>query len=211
MSTPTLASDLGLVLCHACGLACDNRERPHQCERCGAPLHPRKPDSLARTWAYLIAALVFYIPANLLPVMNTALFGAGADSTIMSGVLEFWAHGAWDIATIIFVASIAVPATKFVALGLLLVSVQRRSTWAQRERSKLFRFVELIGYWSMLDVIVVALVAALVKFQALGDIEPRLGILFFGMVVVFTMLAAMSFDPRLIWEAPTTKEPAHER
>jgi len=212
MSTPTLASELDLVLCHACGLACDNRQRPHQCERCGAPLHVRKPDSLARTWAYLIAALVFYIPANLLPVMNTALFGAGADSTIMSGVLEFWAHGAWDIATIIFVASIAVPATKFVALGLLLITVQRRSTWAQRERSRLFRFVELIGYWSMLDVIVVALVAALVKFQALGDIEPRLGILFFGMVVVFTMLAAMSFDPRLIWEPPaTTKEPAHER
>ncbi|NER64951.1 paraquat-inducible membrane protein A [Pseudomonas sp. MAFF212427] len=212
MNTPRLAADLDLVLCHACGLACDNRQRPTCCERCGAPLHTRKPDSLARTWAYLIAALVFYIPANLLPVMNTALFGAGADSTIMSGVLEFWAHGAWDIATIIFIASIAVPATKFVALGLLLITVQRRSTWAQRERSRLFRFVELIGYWSMLDVIVVALVAALVKFQALGDIEPRLGILFFGMVVVFTMLAAMSFDPRLIWEPPAaSEEPAHER
>lgn len=210
MSAPPLASELGLVLCHACGLACDNRDQPTQCQRCGAPLHANKPESLTRTWAYLIAALVFYIPANLLPVMNTKLFGAGADSTIMSGVLEFWAHGSWDIALIIFVASIAVPATKFVALGLLLVTVQRGSTWAQRQRSKLFRFVELIGYWSMLDVIVVALVAALVKFQALGDIEPRLGILFFGMVVVFTMLAAMSFDPRLIWQPPTTKEPAHE-
>jgi paraquat-inducible protein A len=132
--------------------------------------------------------------------MNTSLFGNGSDSTIMSGVLEFWAHGAWDIALIIFIASIAVPGVKFVALTLLLVTVQRDSHWARKERAKLYRFVELIGYWSMLDVLVVALVAALVKFQALGDIEPRQGILFFGLVVVFTMLSAMSFDPRLIWD-----------
>ncbi|MDD0973769.1 paraquat-inducible protein A [Pseudomonas fontis] len=200
MSEPVRAADLNLVLCHACGMACDLRGQPSHCQRCDAPLHWRKPNSLARTWAYLIAALVFYVPANLLPVMNTSLFGAGSESTIMSGVLEFWEHGAWDIALIIFIASIAVPATKFCALGLLLITVQIRSDWARQQRARLYRFVELIGYWSMLDVLVVALVAALVKFKALGDIEPRLGILFFGMVVVFTMLAAMSFDPRLIWE-----------
>lgn len=190
-------------------------DEPHQCPRCDAPLHRRKTNSLARTWAYMFAALALYVPANLLPVMNTTLLGNGADSTIMSGVLEFWDHGAWDIALIIFIASIAVPGVKFVALTLLLVTVQRDSHWARRERSKLYRFVELIGYWSMLDVLVVALVAALVKFQALGDIEPRPGILFFGLVVVFTMLSAMSFDPRLIWDkAPTeetdeTDEPRH--
>ncbi|KJK06930.1 MULTISPECIES: paraquat-inducible protein A [Pseudomonas] len=210
MSRPPTASELNLVLCHACGLACDASQAAHECPRCGAPVHARKPNSLTRTWAYLVAALVFYIPANLLPVMNTKMLGSGDDSTIMSGVIEFWAHGAWDIALIIFIASIAVPATKFVALGLLLVTSQRGSSWAQRERSKLFRFVELIGYWSMLDVIVVALVAALVKFQALGDIEPRPGILFFGLVVVFTMLAAMSFDPRMIWESPEPKEQLDE-
>jgi paraquat-inducible protein A len=148
----------------------------------------------------MFTALAFYVPANLLPVMNTKMVGNGADSTIMSGVLDFWAHGAWDIALIIFIASIAVPGIKFVALTLLLVTVQRNSRWARKERSTLYRFVELIGYWSMLDVIVVALVAALVKFQALADIEPRPGILFFGLVVVFTMLSAMSFDPRLIWQ-----------
>lgn len=175
-------------------------DEPHECPRCDAPLHRRKTNSLTRTWAYLLAALVFYVPANLLPVMNTTMLGSGADSTIMSGVLEFWQHGAWDIALIIFIASIAVPGVKFGALTLLLISVQRDSGWARRERSKLFRFVELIGYWSMLDVLVVALVAALVKFQTLGDIEPRSGILFFGMVVVLTMLSAMSFDPRLIWD-----------
>ena len=207
MSMPALAAELNLALCHACSMACDMTDHPHTCPRCGAALHVRKPDALARTWAYMLAALIFYIPANLLPVMNTSLFGSGADSTIMSGVLEFWEGGAWDIALIIFIASIAVPGIKFVALTLLLITVQRDSGWARRERSKLFRFVELIGYWSMLDVLVVALVAALVKFQALGDIEPRPGILFFGLVVVFTMLSAMSFDPRLIWDNTADDEP----
>ncbi|WP_339433131.1 paraquat-inducible protein A [Pseudomonas sp. EA_65y_Pfl2_P78] len=200
MKRPATASELNLSLCHSCGLACDMSDEPQECPRCDAPLHRRKPHSLARTWAYLFAALAFYVPANLLPVMNTVMLGNGADSTIMSGVLEFWDGGAWDIALIIFIASIAVPGIKFVALSLLLITVQCGSGWARRERSKLFRFVELIGYWSMLDVLVVALVAALVKFQALGDIEPRPGILFFGMVVVFTMLSAMSFDPRMIWD-----------
>lgn len=207
MKRPATARELNLCLCHSCGLACDMTDEPHECPRCDAPLHRRKTNSLTRTWAYLLAALVFYIPANLLPVMNTTMLGNGADSTIMSGVLEFWQHGAWDIALIIFIASIAVPGVKFVALSLLLITVQRDSDWARRERSRLFRFVELIGYWSMLDVLVVALVAALVKFQALGDIEPRLGILFFGMVVVFTMLSAMSFDPRLIWDNAAGDEP----
>lgn len=206
MNTLPEARDLNLCLCHSCGLACDMSNEPHTCERCDAPLHRRKTNSLARTWAYLLAALVFYIPANLLPVMNTSMFGSGADSTIIGGVLEFWEHGAWDIALIIFIASIAVPGVKFVALSLLLVTAQRGSLWARKERSQLYRFVELIGYWSMLDVIVVALVAALVKFQALGDIEPRAGILFFGMVVVFTMLSAMSFDPRLIWDNRQSEE-----
>ncbi|WP_339525540.1 paraquat-inducible protein A [Pseudomonas sp. EL_65y_Pfl2_R96] len=210
MNRPPLASELNLCLCHSCGMACDMTDQPQECERCGAPLHARKPNSLTRTWAYLLASLVFYIPANLLPVMNTSLFGNGSDSTIMSGVLEFWAHGSWDIALIIFIASIAVPGIKFVALSLLLITVQRGSLWARKERSKLYRFVELIGYWSMLDVIVVALVAALVKFQALGDIEPRQGILFFGLVVVFTMLSAMSFDPRLIWDTELNNPPNEE-
>lgn len=214
MTTPPVARELGLCLCHSCGLACDMTHEPHECERCGAPLHRRKTNSLTRTWAYLVTALVFYIPANLLPVMNTKMVGHGADSTIMSGVLEFWEAGAWDIALIIFIASIAVPGVKFVAITLLLVTVKRDSAWARKERSQLYRFVEVIGYWSMLDVIVVALVASLVKFQALADIEPRPGILFFGLVVVFTMLSAMSFDPRLIWDekpqAPHNEEVTDE-
>ncbi|AHL75350.1 paraquat-inducible protein A [Stutzerimonas stutzeri] len=202
MNRPYVASDLNLCLCHSCGKTCDMADQPSSCVRCGATLHSRKINSLSRSWAFLLASLVFYIPANLLPVMNTSMLGNGADSTIMSGVLEFWQHGAWDIALIIFIASIAVPGVKFAALSLLLVTVQRGSQWARKERSRLYRFIELIGYWSMLDVIVVALVAALVKFHGLANIEPRAGILFFGLVVVFTMLSAMSFDPRLIWDNP---------
>ena len=210
MNRPPVASELNLCLCHSCGLACDMTDEPHECTRCGAPLHRRKTNSLARTWAYMFTALAFYVPANLLPVMNTKMVGNGADSTIMSGVIEVWQHGAWDIALIIFIASIAVPGIKFVALPLLLVTVQRDSQWASKQRSTLYRFVELIGYWSMLDVIVVALVASLVKFQALADIEPRPGILFFGLVVVFTMLSAMSFDPRLIWDKEERDNPNEE-
>lgn len=209
MTIPFIARDLNLCICHSCGKTCDMADRPSLCERCGAPLHTRKVNSLSRTWAYLLAALVLYIPANLLPVMNTSMLGNSADSTIMSGVLEFWQHGAWDIALIIFIASVAVPGIKFAALSLLLVTAQRRSKWARKERSKLYRLIELIGYWSMLDVIVVALVAALVKFNALANIEPRVGILFFGLVVVFTMLSAMSFDPRLIWENSPNPEIAN--
>jgi len=206
MKQPAFASALNLCLCHSCGQVCDVSGHPSQCSRCGAPLHSLKPDSIARTWALTIAALIFYIPANLLPVMNTSMLGNGADSTIISGVLEFWESGAWDIALIIFIASIGVPGIKFAAITLLLVTAQRRSSWARKQRSMLYRFVEVVGYWSMLDVLVVALVAALVKFQGLGTIEPRVGILFFGLVVVFTMLAAMSFDPRLIWQTTKTEE-----
>ncbi|CAB5520265.1 paraquat-inducible protein A [Stutzerimonas stutzeri] len=199
MNQPPYASELGLQLCHDCGLAC--RSEDSHCPRCEAPLHRRKPNSLARTWALLIAALIMYVPANMLPVMYTDMFGSGSANTILSGVVEFWKGGSWDIALLIFIASVGVPCMKFFVLALLLVSTGRRSRWAMRERARLYRFIEIIGYWSMLDVLVVALVAALVQFRALSTIEPRLGILFFGLVVVLTMLASMSFDPRLIWDA----------
>lgn len=199
MSSPPFASELGLQLCHACGQVCSANAT--ECPRCDALLHHRKPDSIARTWALLITALILYVPANLLPVMHTDMFGGGSENTILSGVIEFWRDGAWDIALLIFIASVVVPCAKFLVLGVLLVTVQRRSRWAMRERARLYRFIETIGYWSMLDVLVVALVTALVQFRALSSIEPRLGILFFGLVVVLTMIAAMTFDPRLIWDA----------
>ncbi|WP_095109739.1 paraquat-inducible protein A [Pseudomonas sp. Irchel 3E20] len=199
MNLPPYASQLGLLLCHTCGQACLSGQL--RCPRCDAIVHRRKPDSLNRTWALLLASLICYIPANLMPVMFTDIFGSGSENTIFSGVLEFWHEGAWDLAALIFIASVVVPCMKFVVLGLLLVTCQRRSRWAMAERARLYRLIEVIGYWSMLDVLVVALIAALVQFRSLSTIEPRIGILFFGLVVVLTMLAAMSFDPRLIWDA----------
>lgn len=203
MRTPRRAHDLGLIRCHTCALVCADTAgmdaRPH-CPRCGCALHRRKADSIARAWALLLAAAICYIPANLLPVMYTQLPGGGGTSTIMGGVVQFWHHGAYGIALVIFVASVAVPCTKFLVLALLLATSQRRSRRARRQRATLYRMVETIGYWSMLDVLVVAIVAALVRFQALGRIEPRAGIVFFGIVVILTMLSAMSFDPRLIWD-----------
>ena len=200
------AEELGLLGCHACGLVCEATASPARCPRCHAHLHARKPAGVERTAAYLLASLILYIPANLLPVMHTSSFGSGSDSTILNGVIEFWHAGAWDIALIIFIASVAVPCTKFLVLGLLLWTVRRHSIHGRRQRPRLYRFVELIGYWSMLDVLVVALVAALVQFHALSSVEPRAGILFFGLVVILTMLSAMSFDPRLIWDSKESKE-----
>ena len=159
----------------------------------------RKPHALSRSAAYLVAALVLYVPANVLPVMYTKMLGDEADSTIVGGIVEFWESGSWDIALLIFVASVAVPCAKFVSLAVLLLD--RHTNWTPKlHRTKLLRFVESIGYWSMLDVLVVALVASLVQFRALGVAEPRLGIVFFGAVVVLTMLSALSFDGRQTWE-----------
>lgn len=200
---PSQSTHTGVIGCHSCGLVCEADHSITHCPRCGTPLHHRRPESLARGWAFLVAGVIFYIPANLLPVMYTSLFGSGSDSTIMRGVVEFWKSGSYGIALVIFTASVAVPCIKFLALGLLLFTAQRRSNWARRERAKLYRLVELIGYWSMLDVLVVAVVTALVRFHGLSNTEPRVGILFFGMVVILTMLSAMSFDPHLIWD--TTK------
>ena len=174
------------------------------CSRCGSELRARKPDSIPRTWAFLLAALVLYVPANLLPVMHTKLLGSEAESTILEGVEEFWASGSWDIALLIFTASVAVPCTKFLALGLLLLD-QKVPLGSRVGKTRLLKLVEHIGYWSMLDVLVVALVTALIQFRALGVAAPRAGIVFFGAVVVLTMLAAMSFDSRLAWKWPVQR------
>ncbi|WP_076592249.1 paraquat-inducible protein A [Herminiimonas arsenitoxidans] len=207
MSVPPRARELGVIGCHSCGLVCeDKQDASIACPRCGTTLHRRKVNSITRAWAFLLAGLIFYVPANILPVMYTSMLGSGGDSTIMSGVVEFWHSGSWDIALIIFIASVAVPCTKFLVLGFLLVTTGRHSQWAKRRRARLYRMVEFIGYWSMLDVVVVALVTALVQFNALSHTEARIGICFFGLTVIFTMLSAMSFDPRLIWDSESDHE-----
>ena len=195
------AADYGLAVCHACHqlarLPADGHGR---CPRCDSALHLRKPDSISRAWALVIAAVILYIPANLLPVMETdSLFGAQAD-TIMSGVVYLWTSGSPPLAALVFFASIVVPGAKLIALMLLLVTAQRRSTWQPLQRAKLYRVVEFVGRWSMLDMYVVALLVALVQLQGLATIHPGPGAIAFGAVVVITMFAAEAFDPRLIWD-----------
>lgn len=201
MSSPPRGIDLGLMSCHVCRLVTAYTEAPHaRCPRCGNPLHGRKHASIARSSALLMAAAIFYIPANVFPIMRTQSLSSRDDNTILSGIMELWQAGSPGLAVIVFTASIVVPMLKFIIMGYLLVSVRRSSDMVSRQRSKLYRFVELIGYWSMLDVFVVALLSALVHFNILSRVEPLPGVVYFGIVVVLTMLAAMSFDPRLIWD-----------
>jgi paraquat-inducible protein A len=201
--TPVRAISIGLIACRTCGLVMQRAPdlgQPIACRRCTTVLRERLPWSAENTLAWLIAGVVLYVPANVLPVMYVSGVGGGEESTILGGVLTFWRAGSWGIAALIFAASVVVPTTKFLAIGLLLWTVHRGSSWASRQRTALYRLVEIIGHWSMLDVVVVALTAALLNFKALGTAEPRLGIVFFCAVVVTTMIAALSFDPRLIWD-----------
>lgn len=195
------AMRLGVMVCHECGMLSKAAGGHGQhCPRCGAALHFRKPDSIARTWAFLIAAIILYIPANVLPVMETgSLFGSQQD-TIMSGVVFLWNSGSWELAMIVFIASIVVPMAKIIALVFLAASVQMRSRWQPRQRTKLYRLVELVGRWSMLDIYVITILVALVQLKALATIKAGPAAIAFGAVVVLTMLAANSFDPRLIWD-----------
>jgi paraquat-inducible protein A len=204
MMTWKQSHELGLSRCRTCGLAVCRASLGIglRCPRCQRRIEHRTPCSSEMTLAWLIAGIVLYIPANLLPVMHTSGLLGEADSTIVGGILEFWRSGDWDIALLIFIASVAVPFTKFVAIGLLLFTVRKKSRWQQHQRTMLYRIVEFIGYWSMLDVIVVALTSALMQFQVLGAAEPRAGIAFFCAVVIVTMLSALSFDSRLIWDRP---------
>jgi paraquat-inducible protein A len=197
----------GLLGCHVCGLV--SKALPAggeaHCPRCFAPLHFRKPDSVARTWALLIAAYIMYVPANLLPIMETGSLFGSQDDTIMSGIIFLWHSGSWDLALVVFIASIMVPLLKLLTLTLLLVTVQRRSTWLPVQRTRLYRLIELVGRWSMLDIYVVTILAALVQIGSLATIKAGPAALAFGAVVVLTMFAAMQFDPRLIWD-PLQKE-----
>lgn len=208
MNAPRQAAAIGKTACPTCGLL-GSPVAEHACRRCGTVLHFRKPNSIQRSWALLIAAYALYLPANLLPIMETrSLFGPQQD-TIMSGVVYLWSSGSWVLALVVFVASVVVPLLKMLSLTVLLVGVQRR--WRQQalQRTKLYRFLELIGRWSMLDVYVVTILVALVQVQSLALIRPGAGVIAFAAVVVLSMLATHAFEPRLIWDAvnnPPRKE-----
>jgi len=198
----------GLQTCEACGLL----SRPPipqeegRCPRCAAETVFRKPASLQRTWAYLIAAAVCYVPANLLPVLTTNTAAGSESDTILQGVVLLWSPTGWPLSLIVLVASIMIPSAKIVAMAYLLVTVKRGSIRNSGQRVRLFRLVGLIGRWSMVDVFVDAFTAALVQLQPLMSVAPASGLLFFAAVVVFTMLAVESFDPRLIWDPSSERE-----
>jgi paraquat-inducible protein A len=201
--TGARASPQGLTGCPTCGLV--NRldaEGKGRCRRCGERLHARLPHSLQRTWALLAAATLLYIPANVYPIMITTSLGHTEPSTIIGGVITLWQHGSYPIAAIIFIASILVPVSKLIAMAWLCLMVPRSNELHGVARTRLYRITEFIGRWSMVDVFVVAILVALIRAGNLMSIAPGPAALAFGSVVVLTMLSAMAFDPRLIWDPP---------
>ena len=207
-ATNPAAMEQGLQSCRGCGLLSRPKPGAHKgrCPRCDEDLVFRKPKSLERTLAYLIAAAVCYLPANLLPVMKTTTAGGSESDTIMQGVVLLWSPTGWPLSLIVLFASIMIPSAKILALGYLLITVRRGSITNNAQRVRLYRTVEIIGRWSMVDVFVDTFTVSLIQLQPLMSVEPGPGLLFFAAVVVLTMLAVESFDPRLIWDTADGKE-----
>jgi paraquat-inducible protein A len=201
-----------LVGCETCGLVSPWRRDDRHCPRCDSALHPRKPDSVARTWALVIAAAILYIPANYYPVLTVVQLGAGQPSTILGGVEELIAARQYPLAALVFFASIAVPVLKLVGLSVMLIATQIGRVGWLRDRTRLYHVVRFIGRWSMIDIFMESLLGALVVFGSVITIEPGVGALAFCAVVILTMFAAETFDPRLMWDAAAARPaavPAH--
>ena len=195
---PGTAAAEGLATCHTCYKLAPASE--HKCPRCGSGLHLRTEGSLQRTMALVFTAVLLYIPANIFPVMSLEISGKGDPHTIIGGVIELYEVGSYASGTLVLFASITVPLAKIIGLSFLLISVQRGSTWRPRQRTVLYRVIETAGRWSMIDMFMVSILVALVNLGALATVEPGAGAPYFCGVVILTMLAAASFDPRLIWD-----------
>ncbi len=194
---PDSAAARGLALCHVCYLATPVREE--RCPRCASRLHLRLKESIQRTWSLTFAAVLLYFPANLLPVLRVESFAGDQQNTIMGGVIEFWQHGDYPVAIIIFAASVLIPVLKIASIAALCLA--SHSGRRPREMTRLYRVTEFVGRWSMVDVFVVAILVGVVQLGSTISIHPGPGALSFTAVVILTMFAAMSFDPRLIWDA----------
>lgn len=192
----------GCPVCTGVGAA-----EKHRCGRCGARLHSGWERSIQHTWAWLLTSVVLYIPANLLPITYNRFLGKQTENTILGGVVTLWEHGSEPIAAIIFIASVFVPIAKMVVLAYLCLSVQLRSTFALAEKTRLYRVTEFIGRWSMIDVFVVAVLVALIQLGNIMTIRPGAAALAFAGMVATTMLAALAFDPRLLWVPQARKHP----
>lgn len=206
MSRALTARDAGLAGCRTCG-----RVQPigtPACPRCGSALHSRVPMSLQRVLAWLLVGFMCYLPANLLPMLRTRAIGHESDSTIVGGVIELAQHGAWDIAFVVFFASVVIPISKFVIILYLVASIRFHARLSVQARIHLYEVVEFIGRWSMIDVFVVAILTALVQLGFLASINPGTAAVFFALSVAFTMLSAQALDPRLIWDSAEPEPPA---
>jgi len=208
----TMSKELNLVSCSTCGLLL--RTDPAalgSCPRCGEKLAFRRNNAIQATWALIIAAAICYIPANLLPIMTRTTITYTAGDTIMDGIVAFYLEGSWFIALIILIASIIIPIAKLIVLTYLLLVVQFRLPGNDLDRTRLYRMVDFIGRWSMLDVFVVAISIALLQLQPFLVTAPGMGLVFFAAVVILTMLAANTFDPRLLWDAKLQRENEYGR
>ncbi len=196
---PDSAAAAGLALCHACG-----RVEPitlEHCPRCHARLHLRNPESLQRTLALTFAALILYLPANLLPILRVESYKGTQENTIIGGVIQFWQEHDYPVAIIIFTASVMIPIVKMISIIWLCLAA--RFGWSPRAMTRLYRVTEFVGRWSMVDVFVVAILVAVVQLGSAMSIHAGAAAVSFAAVVILTMLAAITFDPRLIWDAAT--------
>lgn len=199
------ACDAGLVGCHKCGTV--HKPQLSDCRTCGAKLRSRKPNSLQNTWAWLMTGLVFYVPANTFPLLTNRVFGSDDGHTIIEGIILFFEKGDYLVAIVIMTASLLIPMSKFLIIAFLVLSIQFRWDLSLHARLILYELVEFIGRWSMIDVFVVALLAALIRLGTVISILPGPGSICFALSVIFTMLSAQCIDTKLIWDE-SSKESA---
>lgn len=202
------AASLGLACCHVCHRVSPVAE--HQCPRCGTTLHLRKPSSIQRTIALMVAAIALYIPSHILPVLTTVELGEVTHNTIMGGMLSFWRSGAYPIAIVIFTASILIPLLKIVALSWLCAAATGKVRPSPEHLGRIYWFTELMGRWSMVDIFVVGILVSLVQLGNYMVITPQPGAIAFAGVVLLTMFSAMSFEPRLLWDRLDEESGAEE-
>ena len=192
--------ELGKTSCLCCNAVVDITGDDSRCHRCSSLVRYRMPKSLQRTMALLVSAVVLYVPANIYPIMTVRQFDRGDAQTIFSGVVHMIESGFWGLAAIVFIASVVVPVLKFIALGFLVATVHFGWVGSRLAATRVHRIVEMLGRWSMIDIFTIALLVALVQFGFLATVEAGIGAVYFGGVVVLTMLASQTFDPRLLWD-----------
>jgi len=201
MATPVTGKQADLVMCNECHTIHHNVPAVDlQCSCCGAELHQRIPNSINRTWALLLTSVILFIPANAMTIMNVAYLGKDDPSTIMGGVIILLQFGSYAVALVVFIASVVVPLFKMMGILMILLSLRYSINISDTQRIRMFRFIEFIGRWSMLDIFVISILAALVNISGVAVITAGPAATAFGAVVVLTMLAANTFDTRLLWD-----------